>query len=193
MEEKNIQVTANHFIELDFTFSGNPIARLMRKINSGTNKGTYKKLEGYRFNDITNRDQWISQTVSKLKASEENEKIRQEIKQQINLNFDHPFKQGQIYYDEWGYEQTNINFYTVMEVKTKSVILQEIGKKIIRYTGHMSAFIEPDPQNLVGKPFLKKILFTLDYKNQPKYHISSERGWISLYNPDQKKHCSWYA
>ncbi|HAY3536886.1 TPA: hypothetical protein JRX32_003549 [Elizabethkingia anophelis] len=37
-------------------------------------------------------------------------------------------QKGTILYSDWGYEQTNINFYLVLERKNSKLILQEIGQ-----------------------------------------------------------------
>ena len=47
---------------------------------------------------------------------------------------------GKIFYSSWGYEQTNIDFYEVVEVSKsgKSLTLQQIGSKIVEVNGWCS-------------------------------------------------------
>jgi hypothetical protein len=67
------------------------------------------------------------------------------------------YKVGTLLYSSWGYEQTNIDFYIVMEVKGSFLKLHQIGKTITRETGFMSWECIPDETELIGEPFRKKI------------------------------------
>ena len=63
-------------------------------------------------------------------------------------------KVGDIFVSSWGYDQTNIDFYKVLNVKNKTAILAEIGQKR-EYTGHMNGRCVPNP-DVVGKKTLTK-------------------------------------
>ena len=43
---------------------------------------------------------------------------------------------GDILYSSWGYEQTNVNFYQVIDVRNKMVILKEICGKQVESKGY---------------------------------------------------------
>jgi len=65
---------------------------------------------------------------------------------------------GSILYSSWGYEQTNIDFYEVLERKNDFVILQQIGQKRdcgenFNDRGNCTA----DQRVKIGDPFRKKI------------------------------------
>jgi len=66
------------------------------------------------------------------------------------------FKKGDILDSTWGYEQTNVDFYEVVDATEKTVILQKIGSKEERRKewGHYDAM--PDTKQKVGKPFRRK-------------------------------------
>jgi hypothetical protein len=49
---------------------------------------------------------------------------------------------GDIFYSVWGYEQTNVDFWQVVELKGKqTAVIREIRAEIIRYTEYMSGGI----------------------------------------------------
>jgi hypothetical protein len=68
------------------------------------------------------------------------------------------FKAGEILVSSWGHEQTNIDFYLILERKNDFVLLQEIGQSKsldTRYgdRGETTA----DKTTIIGEPFKKKI------------------------------------
>ena len=66
-------------------------------------------------------------------------------------------KASDILYSAWGYEQTNVNFYIVVKATEKTVLLQEIGSNYGRADEFMCGTATPDPLELHGKPFRRKI------------------------------------
>ena len=50
---------------------------------------------------------------------------------------------GDIFVSSWGYDQTNVDFYTVLTVN---------------YTGHMQGICIPNPKEVGNKPLTKRIL-----------------------------------
>jgi hypothetical protein len=64
-----------------------------------------------------------------------------------------PVKVGDIFERSWGYDQTNVDFYKVVELtKTgKSAKVIKIGQKITKQTGDMSELVEPDPEKVIGQ------------------------------------------
>lgn len=87
---------------------------------------------------------------------------------------------GTILYSSWGYEQTNIDFYIVIERKGEFVTLQEIGKIGEYEINNMAGKCSADASNTIGTPFKKKLskfggvnLASYKYCNvwdgQPKY------------------------
>lgn len=64
---------------------------------------------------------------------------------------------GDIYVCSWGYDQTNIDYYKVLEVKNKSVVIASIGQDRT-YTGHMQGECKPLPNVVIGNPITKRII-----------------------------------
>lgn len=65
-------------------------------------------------------------------------------------------QKGSILYSSWGYEQTNIDFYIVLNRKNDFITIQEIGQ-IKTFQSSDSGTCIPDATNLIGEPFKKKI------------------------------------
>jgi len=66
-------------------------------------------------------------------------------------------KVGDIYYSSWGYDQTNIDFYKIVEKKGKmSFMLQKIGY-IVKYAETGADFVVPNPEHTRGEPMLKRM------------------------------------
>ena len=68
------------------------------------------------------------------------------------------FQVGSILYCSWGYEQTNIDWYIVLERKNDYILIQEIGTKKTydnNYNDRGSCL--PDATIRIGDPFKKKI------------------------------------
>lgn len=95
---------------------------------------------------------FIDQQKEHGKKWEENEQRR---KQKIEEE-QKQYQPGAILYTSWGYEQTNIDFYIVLERKPRSVVLQEIGQDKVQ-DGYDSGTCTPDPEHRIGEPFLKRL------------------------------------
>ena len=65
---------------------------------------------------------------------------------------------GAILYSSWGWEQTNIDWYIILERKGDYIIIQEIGS-IKSYDNNFNDRGEcmPNPEIKIGEPFRKKI------------------------------------
>jgi hypothetical protein len=64
---------------------------------------------------------------------------------------------GTIYRAHWGYEQTNVDYYEVVNTTPKTVVLRPIAQHLIEVTGHMSARVAPNPGEYTGPEFRRRI------------------------------------
>jgi hypothetical protein len=74
--------------------------------------------------------------------------------------YTHTLKVGDILESTWGYDQTNVDFYEVVEVKSKkSVIIREITSSTIEPTKGFSDYnhCTPCPGQYCGEPMLKRV------------------------------------
>jgi hypothetical protein len=65
-----------------------------------------------------------------------------------------PVEVGQIFYSSWGYDQTNVMFYRVEEVKGTMAKIQEIGCAAVEGGDRVVA----DPERTLHLPLVRKIL-----------------------------------
>jgi len=64
------------------------------------------------------------------------------------------YKVGEVLHTCWGYDQTNVEFFEVVEVRGKHVILREIAQKR-EATGWEQGTCEPVPGKYIGEPIRK--------------------------------------
>ena len=107
-------------------------------------------------------------------------------------------KVGSIFHYSWGYDQTNVEFYQVIEKTARTVKIRELAQESIGEEGISSmaeyrkpikdSFLEPRNEgDEQGEILTKKIQFS---NGEP--FLSFRFGWCSLWD-GQKKYCSWYA
>lgn len=65
-------------------------------------------------------------------------------------------KVGDIFVCSWGYDQTNVDYYKVIAVKNKSVVIAEVSQTR-NYTGCMQGQCMPNVNDVVGQPMTKRI------------------------------------
>lgn len=103
----------------------------------------------------------------------------------------HELKPNDILYTSWGYDQTNVEWFRVYEIKGKRYFyIKEIGAKTVKGSeGHMSESLVPDPERILeGYP--KKAYCS----PKGQMHFSENNYQKSLYLWDGKpKYHSWYA
>ena len=78
----------------------------------------------YRFKTEAQRDTYVAKYCFDL---EERAKKKLEDKA-AKASWQHGLNVGDLFYSSWGYDQTNIDFYEVTEVRGKSVIVVELAQ-----------------------------------------------------------------
>jgi hypothetical protein len=116
-----------------------------------------KQMKPYRhfyFTAIEKREKYIDDTkviadrnevrIARIKAE------KKAFKPELNI--------GDIYASSWGYEQTNVNFYQVVEVKGKcTIVLREIAQDYIKGTeGNMSCKVTARKDDFVNNELIQK-------------------------------------
>lgn len=190
---KNIRIK-EHKIEFSENSRGLPVARHFRMMSSGKNKGLYKYVEGIYFQNEEKRAAWVAKKVDNIKGWIKIEEDQKAAKKAARADMKHDFEVGQVYYDSWGYDQTNIDFYKIVEVKEKSVVIQEIAGEYVEGTaGHDSMNVKPSTKgDGSGKKEVKIIQCGISSNGKPFYYIKSRHGWISKYDAGEKGvYSSW--
>jgi hypothetical protein len=93
-------------------------------------------------------------------------------------------KTGDIFRASWGYEQTNIDYYVVVGVTPKMVRLQECGKRCVEDTSWASDVVVPDPDTLIGDPFLRRVV-------HGAVRIDKVATAVKC-SPEDRSHRSWW-
>jgi hypothetical protein len=141
----------------------------------------------YRFKTPEQREQYIKDQIANR---QEHENLKEEYKQSRKGTPEllEQVKPGTIFHWSWGYDQTNCQFFQVIERNGYMVKIKEIGQKGVGSQGF-------DCENRVAvkdsfiddKVLTKKIYF---WHNKP--YLSFEYGSCSLWN-GKPMYCSWYA
>ena len=79
-------------------------------------------------------------------------------------------KIGDLFVASWGYDQQNLDWYQVVEVKSKSVVVRKIGAGR-KYDGPMSGMETPTPNLFISGPETHVVKFT--NTDQPYFRVAS--------------------
>lgn len=185
---------ADYQIHFDTNQQGKPVARQVKILTSGINKGTAKRMQGFYFPTEERRMEWVNEQVNNIIKRETANIADWEAKQAVRQNFDHGFVVGDILYDSWGYEQTNVDFYQVIGVGKKTIEIQEISGKMVETTGYDYGRTTP----VVGDfdkdstPMRKTIQFYIGSDNKPVFYVKSKFSTMSKYDGGENGvYCSW--
>ena len=145
---------------------------------------TGKKVWYYRFLSVIQMMKQIDETLVylKSKADEKAKYLAEKRASRAAYDATVDFKVGDIVYNEWGYDQTNVDFFKVVEVTKKSVVLVELDSKTTE-DGFMCGDTVPNLSNENGKP--ERHMVTDGNVN---FKYGCGRKWDG-----KAKRCSWYA
>lgn len=93
--------------------------------------------------------------------------------------FVHTLKVGEILNTCWGYDQTNREFFEVVEVKGKSVVVREIGQ-LRDISGYDHGTCVPQPGRYIGEP-IRKLVALGDLLRFESYRTASRWEGKPLY------------
>jgi hypothetical protein len=129
---------------------------------------------------------------------------------EAKAQFKNPYTVGDILHHSWGYDQTNCDFYQVVEVKAASVVLRKIsGRTVPGSEGFMSeslmpvkdAFVTEGTQALTkhdhditaeNPTITKRVSCYVKDDGTLKYYIPTPYGWCDLWD-GKPEYSSWYA
>ena len=112
----------------------------------------------YRFQSAEKREAKIRAQIEAVKEAQE-----RKAKWKAEQNKPHGWEPGMILYSSWGYEQTNVEFYEVIEVIGKSMIRMElIGSQEANDTGEyghgMANEVVPNIKARSGEIYRAKVV-----------------------------------
>ena len=133
-----------------------------------------------------------------------------ERKRLARARFQNPYKVDDILHHSWGYDQTNCDFYQVVEAKKASVVLRKIETRTVPGSeGFMSASLMPMKDAFIEKghhaltkygdgitpehpTIMKRVSFYVKDDDSLRYFIPVPYGWCDLWE-GKPEHSSWYA
>lgn len=191
-----IQPQATSFIRsgIQITLTENNeyfIVSACRKFKTGRLKCVF----GYKFRTATAREVYVSNYFTELEKAEMEKKNLKILKQEVKHFIENPYKLGDVLVNSWGYDQTNVNFYQVVEVKAKSVVIIEICYKVVENSaGYDSCRVVPVKDNFVNnKSISKRIREFINSEGEPDYYFSSAYGSLLKHQEGETHYKSWYA
>jgi hypothetical protein len=139
----------------------------------------YSKMESL-FNDL---NRFIGNRTA---IQDSKNKAKQERKEKTE-SFANEVEVGSIFYTSWGYEQTNVEFYQVVEKTGKKVGLRELKQEHVNKDGYssMSSHVIALPNQFASNEIQTKIL--------KDGHISFESYRSGYLWGGVPKYVSWYA
>ena len=158
--------------------------------------GKKLKVDYYlRFTSIENLEDYLLKTIAQRVQILKDRREQSERMAQYAL-LPNPFKVGDVFYDSWGYDQTNIDFYQVVETTARTVTLREIASRVEHRSGYsdMSHFVTPDPDVFLNDKTIRHTVQWCDCGEDkpPTGRIASKHGSCQLYD-GTAKYESWYA
>lgn len=124
------------------------------KVEQATPKARYsdsKLIEYWGYRTIEEADRAFTKKVSDCKQRVEQiaEFKQAQREARANVSAAEYFKVGDILNTSWGYEQTNVEFYQVIEVKPKTITVQCICSRMVEGSaGYMSHSVMPVPDSM---------------------------------------------
>lgn len=89
-------------------------------------------------------------------------KLEQAVK---SISVSHTLVLGDILMSTWGYEQTQVDFYEVIQLNTKkSVTIRQIKSQVIEGSTGYHGECVPCPDQYIGEPILKRVCQNNDIK-----------------------------
>jgi len=138
----------------------------------------------YSFTSLERAESFIENYIESLKKKAEDKLNHAASKKQRSNTFLEKLEKGMILVTSWGYEQTNVEFFEVIQVKGCSVYLREISSDLSE-TGFMSGNALPRKGEYVGE-IIKRVVRGGDYVK-----ISESRS-AHLWD-GRAMYRSWYA
>lgn len=160
------------------------------RLNRVSKRSTFgvKAVWAYRFKSIEEMTKYISNDFDNRKASiEKNISSKQERKEKNKVISD-GIQVGDIFCYSWGFEQTNVDFYQVVEKPSKAtIIIRPIGHEVLETCSWASEYVRPVKDAFIGERSEKVRLSGSYFKRSCGYATKID-------NPKTSKHYhSWYA
>ena len=141
----------------------------------------------YQYQNEEKRNESVQWHLEAARNAEARKLADKEAQKKRAADFRESLKPGMILMASWGWEQTNVNFYKVLERKGFLVTLQEVGtRQVGEAMSWASCMVAVDQASPVGSPFTMKL--------SPLSTSLRVNSSITATPWDGKPtYCSWYA
>lgn len=183
MEERLIKEFAEYGLELKFD-AERPVATCIRPTKRA--RLGYKVEFCYRFPTVARMYQYCEEFVERKQRAEEYKAERKVARAAARKEAQENVKKGDIFVASWGWEQTNVDAYQVVDKKGATVTLREIALRTIEGSeAYMSDRVVPVLNHFVGEAFTKRITGPGINITECRYATPAEEG--------KDFYRSWYA
>jgi len=183
MEAQLIKEFAGFGLELKFD-ADRPVATCIRPTKRA--RIGYKVEFCYRFPTAERMYQYVEGFLAGRKEAAARKEERKVTRAAARKEAVENVKKGDIFVASWGWEQTNVDAYQVVEKKGATVTLREIALETIEGSeGFISDRVRPVLNHFIGAPFTKRITGRGININDCQYASPAEEG--------KDFYRSWYA
>jgi nuclear transport factor 2 (NTF2) superfamily protein len=124
---------------------------------------------------IFRMNEFVSKFIEKEEAYLKVKEAKKVALQNARTQFKNPYEVGQILYDSWGYDQTNIDFFQVTEIKGKTLLVRPISQTRT-YTQQDCGNCMPVKDSFTGEA-VKKVIQVRIYNEKINHCIKDCYVW----------------
>jgi hypothetical protein len=110
----------------------------------------------YRFTTLENAQAYVAKFFEDVQAAEDHKAQTKQREAERLAKMRDKIKAGDIYYTSWGYDQTNIDFYLVVDRTAATVEVVKIGKDCVEAVTGVD-YVTPNPLVKWGDTIKRKI------------------------------------
>jgi len=142
-----------------------------------------------RYNSNESLQNAVDTLISNAEHKLQSVLMEKAVKKEKTLKIAEKIKVGDIFVYSWGWEQTNVNFYQVVEKSSPmTVVVREIGYETIEETSWASENVRP-----IKDSFISDELEKVRINSYGRFNRSCGSAF-KVENPETSKHYrSWYA
>lgn len=156
-----------------------------------------KKVWYHRFFSVESMHEKISISIKNIVANKKDNLDRRENARALQavLKASDHFHIGEIIVNSWGYEQTNVEFYQVVEVLNKKIRVRELQQERIKGGEHssMSCEVLPIKDEFCGDDLLLLSLKINPWGNNDVAICNPQNYYFFRKWDGSSEYCSWYA
>ena len=161
---------------------------IIGRLYKSTPKAKYNKEKcvfAYRFGSYERREEYFANYAQNLQRHEENKRQYKAEKKAREAQELDSIKVGDIFCYSWGYDQTNVDFFQIIERKGATrAIIRPITCKSLGEDGFMCDHVIPVKDSFKGEA--ETVVLQGSY-------FKRSCGYAKKTNPTQKHYRSWYA